>query len=347
MGIEVAAPSRLHFGLLSFGPAATLRYGGCGLMLREPGVRVRVRAAERWSVGGRYPQRVAHFADRFARYFRLDTPLRCRVEVVSAPPEHQGLGLGTALGLSVGWALARHHGVELDSLAELAASVGRGQRSAVGVHGFALGGFVIERGKPGDEGLSPLECRLAPPDSWRVVLLRSDGPPGLSGRDETRAFHRAPTPPGRTTESLRRILREELAPAIASGDCQAFGEAVYRYGRIAGECFARVQGGPYNGSRVASIVANARRLGARGVGQSSWGPSVFAILESPEAAADFDQRWRREYRELAEAEVCRCDQGGARIRAISDAQRTEAEVDKESELRGQSPVTTPARPLGD
>ena len=50
--VEVVAPSRIHFGLLSFGNPAIRRYGGVGVMLERPAVRVRITAAGAFTVSG-------------------------------------------------------------------------------------------------------------------------------------------------------------------------------------------------------------------------------------------------------------------------------------------------------
>lgn len=53
---------------------------------------------------------------------------------------------------------------------------------------------------------------------------------------------------------------------------------------LAGQLFSRYQGGLYNGPDVATAVECARRIGLRGIGQSSWGPTVFGFAESQSLA---------------------------------------------------------------
>ena len=54
---------------------------------------------------------------------------------------------------------------------EIARRVGRGERSAVGVHGFDRGELVVEGGKRPGEDVSPVLARLELPTAWRVVLF--------------------------------------------------------------------------------------------------------------------------------------------------------------------------------
>ena len=51
---------------------------------------------------------------------------------------------------------------------------------------------------------------------------------------------------------------------------------MYRFGRRAGLCYAAVQGGPYGSPRVEMLVERIRSFGVAGVGQSSWGPTIYA-----------------------------------------------------------------------
>jgi predicted sugar kinase len=62
-----------------------------------------------------------------------------------------------------------------------------------------------------------------------------------------------------------------------------FGEALFDFNARAPGAFAAVQGGVYSSPVVAEMVRLCRGLGMRGVGQSSWGPSVFAVTEADRA----------------------------------------------------------------
>src|SRR5262249_25557204 len=104
--IRVSAASRLHFGLFTVGHAGTWAgvdglpsvparaFGGVGLMARDPGVTVAVRAAPAWSAEGPLAERALAFARRCSA-------IPCHIVVERAAPEHAGLGTGTQLGLAV------------------------------------------------------------------------------------------------------------------------------------------------------------------------------------------------------------------------------------------------------
>jgi beta-ribofuranosylaminobenzene 5'-phosphate synthase len=288
--IRVRTGSRLHFGLLNPAAGSGRRFGGVGLMVEAPGLCVRATPAGEWSADGPLAGRALAFAQRFAETVPAATPLCLTVE--SAPPEHVGLGTGTQLGLAVARAAATVYGLEMNA-AELARRVGRGLRSALGTHGFEQGGFLVDAGKRGGETLAPLAARMAFPETWRIVLALPARERGLHGRPEMEAFARL-TEESRT-DSLCRLVLLGLLPALAETDVTAFGEALYEFNARAGEAFAAAQGGTYAGPRVTELVKFARSLGLRGVGQSSWGPAVFAVTDDAERAEAAAERIRERF----------------------------------------------------
>ena len=291
--VRVVAPSRLHFGLLSFGGEGR-QFGGVGVMIERPGLEVRIAAAGRLEASGLLAERAIEAARRWAAFESLSDEPHCRIEVCRAPRQHTGLGVGTQLSLAVAAGLYQCYERAMPSPVELALSVGRGLRSAVGTYGFAEGGLIVERGKLPGELVSPIDCRLEVPSDWRFVLLCSDAAAGLSGGAEQCAFAELPPVPPKVTSQLASELRERMLPALAQGHFADFSESVYQYGRAAGSCFATRQGGPFNGPRLQQLVERVRGMGVRGVGQSSWGPTIFALLPNQRAAEDFAAQFAKQ-----------------------------------------------------
>lgn len=289
--VRVTAPSRLHFGLLSWGNTGR-QFGGAGVMLAHPALVVDAAWSDAFCAAGPHANRVVEFAQRWSTYHGLAQVPSVRLDVRAAPPEHVGLGLGTQLGLAVAAALQQLHGAEIRCAAELALSVGRGLRSAIGSYGFLSGGFVFEEGKLPDEPITPLaHCRPFP-TSWRFVLVRPDAPHGVAGESERQAFAQLPPVPAERTEQLRTIVTERIWPALDRANCDEFGEALFEYGWLAGECFASIQGGPFHGARLHELVDRLRGWGIRGVGQSSWGPTLYALVPDELAAERLVTRLR-------------------------------------------------------
>ena len=137
----------------------------------------------------------------------------------------------------------------------------------------------------------------------------------MHGREEKEAFagldcQRLPL---ETTDCLCRLIVLGMLPALQERDLDAFGEALYDFNLRAGQAFATVQEGPYASSRVADLVTFIRRQGFRGVGQSSWGPAVFAVADESARAADLARRIR-EHVGLRASEVLvtpACNHGAA------------------------------------
>ena len=283
--LHVTAPSRLHFGMLSFGQRGVRQFGGAGVMLAQPELRLTIAPAERLVIEGPLAERVTMFVERLAqRAAWWPREARCRISVDAAPPQHAGLGSGTQLGMAIALGLARFFGAPEQSAAELAQAAGRGRRSAIGAHGALRGGLLVESGKLAPDELAPLICRIELPQAWRFVLIMPEGEAGLSGEAEQQAFDRLPPVPRQTTAELCRELVAELLPSAAVGDFVRFGESLYRYGRLAGGCFKARQGGVYASPAVERWVDRCRQLGVPGVGQSSWGPTVYALCPAQSAA---------------------------------------------------------------
>ncbi len=293
--VEVTAPSRLHFGLMSFGHPNQRQFGGVGLMIDQPSVRLEVTACPAFRASGPHSERVESLARSWADFHALEEIPACHLRVDGIPPLHTGLGVGTQLGLSVAAGLTAFHKFTMPSPSELAISVGRGARSAVGTHGFGQGGLIAEGGKLAGERISPLDCRLAVPEAWRFVMICPRTFVGLSGDSERQAFSALPSIPAERTLLLQAEARDHLLPAAVRHDFRQFSESLYRYGRGSGECFAEQQGGPYNGPLLTNIVETIRGLGVQGVGQSSWGPTIYCVLESEATARALGTRLESEY----------------------------------------------------
>jgi beta-ribofuranosylaminobenzene 5'-phosphate synthase len=293
--VRVTTGSRLHFGMFSFGHAlgsatagllAPRQFGGVGLMVAEPGIRLNVRPAPQLEAVGPLAERALDFVRRTTAALQLPGLPQCRIQIESAPREHIGLGTGTQLGMAIATAIHILAGQPLGLPGELATTVGRGQRSAIGAHGFAVGGLLVEAGKRRSEDISPLVARLELPDAWRVLLVLPRATTGLHGEAERQAFARLPPVPRETTAALCSEALMHLLPAAVDADFEAFSASLYRFGQIAGSCFASQQEGNFFDRRTAQLARRLHELGVTGIGQSSWGPLLFAILPNEAAGQE-------------------------------------------------------------
>ena len=234
--------------------------------------------------------RAVEFARHFAQRAIEDGLTRhvpaSHLRVMRVPRPHSGLGTGTQLAMAVGKALARL--IDRDDLgaARMARLVGRGYRSAVGAHGCFQGGLIIDGGKTATAGLAPMVARLSFPSRWRIVLVRPNELHGISGERERQAFAKLPPISPQLTAHMCQLVLLGLLPAMVERDLDQFGESLYELQQLAGECFKAAQGGLYTAPLLAEVVQHVRGCGVRGVGQSSWGPTLYAITADDGAAGD-------------------------------------------------------------
>ena len=208
-----------------------------------------------------------------------------RLALRAAPPMHAGLGSGTQLALAVGTAFSRLFDLGLGSDA-LAVMLGRGARSGVGIAGFDQGGLLLDGGPRADGSPAALVARLALPASWRVIVALDPRLQGLSGASEKAALATLPPLPHAVSAEICHEVLMRLLPGAAGAEFEPFAAGVSHIQRLLGDHFAPAQ----QGRRFTSAAVAApdgldrRRHALAGVGQSSWGPTGFAIVRSADDA---------------------------------------------------------------
>ena len=288
--VFVEASARLHFGVLDLRGTLGRWFGGIGASASTPTLLVSAARADHLSARGEDAERAQEFARLFVERHHLHGG--AEIQVHKTLPRHAGLGSGTQLALAVARALAELFGVASDARA-LARAVGRGKRSAIGTWTFEDGGLVVEGGRRADrDECGPLIARVPIPSSWRCVIAIPKGTAGISGAAEAEAFARLPAPPERDVERVAHIVLMALLPSVAEADLDGFGRALTEVQEITGRWFASVQGGTFAPGASADLVRRLREWGASGVGQSSWGPAVYGIVDGEEAGRRLADRVR-------------------------------------------------------
>lgn len=280
--LSVVAPARLHFGFLDPDGTGARRFGSAGLAVDAPVVSLSVERSSQLQVSGPQAQRVLAFFESMRE--RCGFPALARIEVYEAIPEHAGLGSGTQLALAVGMALSRLHGLNL-SVRDVAGMIQRGSRSGIGVGAFESGGFLVDGGRGSGDDVPPVVARIAFPEAWRIVLVFDLAARGLHGPEEAAAFANLPRFPEGAAGRLSRLILLQALPALAECDFESFSQAIGELQRVTGDHFSPAQGGRYASPRVARVLDWLDAQGLRGIGQSSWGPTGFAIVRS-QAEAD-------------------------------------------------------------
>ena len=292
--VVVTAPARLHFGMLD--PA------GLGIApLRRLSASASSRRGSSSGSGSRSGDRRGHRSDRrpSARSRSPDAPApafglqrRRRGRRARGDPAAHRARVGHQArprDRPRAWPSSR---ASRPGPSELADASGRGARSSVGAWTFAAPGLVVEAGVRDDGSISPLVARHPMPERWRCVLALPLGVEGLSGNAEERFFGLLHEERTAIEPRVSRLVLTALLPGLRdratstssaprSPRSSARSERCSRPGRAA--CFIRAR---RRSSR------RCWRSGVGAVGQSSWGPSVYGIVDGPERATDVADRLR-------------------------------------------------------
>jgi beta-RFAP synthase len=90
--------------------------------------------------------------------------------------------------------------------------------------------------------------------------------------------------PAQKVGEVCRLTVMKLLPSLVEHDIKNFGSALTQIQNIVGEYFANVQGGKYSSPIAEECAEQMLKLGAYGVGQSSWGPAVYGLVQSEKQA---------------------------------------------------------------
>lgn len=295
---HVATGGRLHFGFGNLSLAHERLYGALGVALDRPRVVVEADAAEEVDVAIGTDAK-CHLDDARGYARRACEVLGvpgARVRVKRSLPHHAGLGSGTQLALSLLVAVAAAHDRD-PSVRDLAPALGRGGRSGVGVAAFDQGGFVLDAGHPtvrftterpadGEWEVPPVAARHDVPEDWRFLLVRPDVDPGRSGENEDASMRTVvENADPAVADRIAGVLVRRVLPAIVGGSAERFGAAVEEVGRLNGTWYADEQGGVYRPPVGALVDALGDDPAVYGVGQSSWGPTVYGVTDAAHAEA--------------------------------------------------------------
>ncbi len=275
--VTVEAPARLHFGFLDLHGGLGRRFGSVGLAIDAPALRLTAEPASEPSAEGPEAGRVLGYVRAAAGHLGVGEGVRIRV--AEAIPPHAGFGSGTQLALAVAAALARLHGRPF-APEDFSNALDRGNRSGVGLRAFTEGGLIVDGGRDATGAPPPVVARLPYPEAWRVVLILDEGMTGVHGAREVEAFRDLPRFPEAQAAEICRIVLMQVLPAAVTAEAQAFGAGITTIQRLVGDHFAPHQGGRFASPAVARALARVAAAGVAGYGQSSWGPTGFALVPS-------------------------------------------------------------------
>lgn len=280
--VKVETSARLHLGFLDLNGAAGRTFGSLGLALDKPVTSLTIRRSGMLKIEGLESDRVA--AHLPALRDRLGLTNTYSVAIEAAIPAHVGLGSGTQLALALAAALRRLESMPPDTEGD-ALLLRRGARSGIGAALFSHGGVVVDGGHGAGKTLPPIICQLPFPEEWRIILVMDNEITGVHGDAEREAFAKLPAFPESEAAKICRVVLMQALPALVERDLAAFGSAISHIQMGLGDYFAPAQGGArYTSAKVAAVMDALLHYGAKGIGQSSWGPTGFAFAESDNEA---------------------------------------------------------------
>lgn len=293
-------------------------------MIREPRTEIVIRGNRELRIEGRESETIRDIVKRWFVWQRpnLKNELGLEVEtiddlpvgleLVSMPPRHQGLGTGTQLAFGTALALSAGFNLPIATPEEFAIALNRGHRSALGSFGFFLGGLLVDRGKTFSDRISPLDFRTDFPANWPIliVLERGVNRVGLSGQSELAAFDQLPPTSESDRLAMVELVQNEILSSIMQKNYDSFGEGLYQFGHRSGLFFEAVQRGAYHSQPVADLVEFVRSCGYPAVGQSSWGPGVFAVSPSSDRGAELIRHIEKQFPDRYEFIFTNADNSG-------------------------------------
>jgi beta-RFAP synthase len=296
------------------------KFGSIGLSLAEPALVIQAHASKHINVTGdiSVPGTVLAKASAIAQQLitKLDLNEALELYISQHIPEHAGLGSGTQIALAVGSAISNLYQLDL-SARKIAELSGRGRRSGIGIAAFDHGGLLIDGGRSivaDAHAVPPLLARYHFPEEWAILLIFDATQPGIHGKQEKLGFNQLPVFPESLAAHLCRHVLMQAMPAMVEKDLTAFGHSIQVLQQHVGDYFAPVQGGRYASKLVGEVLDDLQQAGVACFGQSSWGPTGFAIFENSGKAEQYAQQLKMKFTDQALSwKICKANNHGANL----------------------------------
>jgi len=327
--VTVKSTARLHMGFFDLHGGLGRKFGSIGLSLTEPSLELSAVRSGNLCVSGF----VSNRAEEIARGLmaKLDLAGAVSLDIKQTIPEHAGMGSGTQLALTIGTAISQLYHLNLSTV-QIAELTGRGSRSGIGIAAFDQGGLLIDGGRASPVTSShlgqvrsshramsslrvpPLIARYNFPMDWRILLILDSHQPGTHGDEELVAFKTLPAFSESLAAHLCRNVLMQAMPAMVEKDLTAFGCSIRELQMHIGDYFAPAQGGRYASKSVEAVLHYLETLGVVCYGQSSWGPTGFAVFASEELAQKYMLQLKMKFTEPNLTwKICSANNKGAEV----------------------------------
>lgn len=320
---ELRAYPRIHVSLIDTGRSSLYSPGGIGFAVSARPLVLFVGPSRTIDLVGfdllDQPARFqcAHLVEKLALHLGITG---VRVELVGAPPQHQGYGSKSLILSGLVNALCNMSRAAIP-VAERQRLTGRGGTSGIGIHTFFEGGLVLDAGRRTGSDTETLPSSAGAPEElpikigrWpleRLTVALIDVPGALhSGPREAEIFRLGAKLAADELSQVMRAIYHGLVPAMLSAQLDLIAASlcsIHDVGFKAAELRAQT-------IEVQTSYRSMRELGIA-CGMSSMGPLLYALLPEGQAA-DGAVDLIRTLPNVRGVEICRPRNSGYEWRSI-------------------------------
>ncbi len=275
--LRIIAPGRIHLGFYNI-VSKDILFGGLGLSIDRPFYDIIAKKSERIEIICNDDENRNYLEKVLEKLLsRVGISDKISLELRSYIPRHIGLGSTTQLLMSVNKILAEILNIKVSPW-ELFELIGRKNVSGIGVESFLKGGFIVDSGVYKQKNPRAI-LRISFPRKWKVILVVPKSNRKISEENEAELLiPREPSDMLRDT--LLRITFLRILPAVIHRDFFEFVTGLEELERKIGEYYESAQGGLFSSEEGEGVAKILREAGFRGIGQSSWGPTIYGFANS-------------------------------------------------------------------
>ena len=276
--LTIKSPSRLHLGFYGMNNHHGYSYGSLGLAINYQPTIIAVSKSTDWSYN--LPKR---FVSPMSDYLKKNSIFqKFKINLISKPGSHVGLGSGTQITLSIIRAidLLCKLGLSHEEISKLSK---RGKRSGTGLGLFYKGGLVVDACKK-ENHYPKMLLNLSFPKDWRVIVLNDSEVVGKSGKPEEIFFKDVKKISDNMSYKLSSILFRGIIPSIIYQDFDLFTKNIQDFQKTTHKYYSSNQKSLFASEIIFKVIKYLSKNNVNGVGQSSWGPLSYIFTKSDDDA---------------------------------------------------------------